>query len=126
VDSNAGALQARTNNGSLPLHVLCANKPTSEAIQFLVQSHRASVSAVNDDGDLPLHVLCANKPTSKAVQFLVQSAPGSVSVANNDGNLPVMMACSNQHASLDVINKLVRAHPESVDYMQRFFDPEQS
>lgn len=62
----------------------------------------------------PLHVIVMRHPPVDVVETLVKHAPETLRTKNDFGFLPLHSACSGG-ASLEVLNLLIQAYPESVD-----------
>lgn len=62
----------------------------------------------------PLHWIVMHQPPADVVEVLIRNAPGTLRMKNSIGWLPLQFACLHG-ASLEVLDLLVQACPESVD-----------
>jgi ankyrin repeat protein len=62
----------------------------------------------------PLHWILLHQPPPDVVELLIQYAPGTLRLKNSIGWLPLQFACLHG-ASLEVLNLLIQAYPESTD-----------
>jgi len=122
----AVTLWASDKNGALPLHVACRSNSSIDDIRFLVGAGGdGTVHSLDHTGALPLHALCegadpsveATKVKVEAVKYLLELHPEAVTETTRDGDLPLMVA-SKASASTSVLQVLLTAYPEALEYMK--------
>jgi len=114
VEAWPDAVHAQDNNGRLPLHHACQRGCTDDEIQFLVRSWPESCQVLTKDGQLALHLACGCH-SSSATLILLDCYPQAVRFKDKSLHLPLHIACMRESAfTLEVIERLVRAWPESV------------
>lgn len=121
--------------GRLPLHVASHARAPVETIRFLVEQGGVGTLCARDRvGSLPLH--CMNNidaaaglrfpplPPIKvdAVEYMIKSYPKAVATPNGNGELPLMLACQSS-APEEILFVLLKAYPQSIDYMRVHCNP---
>lgn len=112
-----GILRQKSAGGSLPLHVACRFRYTSEhqqidVIQYIVDAYPYAARCPDMWGNLPLHEACdVNSsnvlPPIEIVILLIQIYPESIRVANIDGNLPLHLIASASKHAFSVLQNLL-------------------
>jgi Ankyrin repeats (3 copies) len=126
------ALQARDQEGQVPLHVAAKGGDRSLGVRdLLFERGPAAIRALDHQGRLPLHVALEQdherRRSLTMVSRLVSGFPGSVRVRDRHGLLPLHVALvqgtihdeddnddDNMDATLLVVRRLVEPWPESV------------
>eukprot|EP00956_Cyclotella_meneghiniana_P030443 scaffold76682_cov82-Cyclotella_meneghiniana.AAC.3 len=104
----------------LPLHNACKNRNiTKEIIQYLVNKWPEALQERNDTGCNPLLLLCENsKENSKIgveiLQVILDEYPDGALQSCSYGLLPIHYAASNDNMSVEFIENLINANPESI------------
>ena len=94
---------------------MCRGNVDYANVRLLVeQGGVGTLTARKQDGALPLHVLCGStNPSLRTVQYLRESFPATVATETTEGPYPFLIAaCETASATLNVVYKLVRVHPD--------------
>jgi ankyrin repeat protein len=111
--ANPQAANSPNNHGSLPLHYACQNKAALAVIKMLLEVNPKAAEIQTNYGSLPLHLACDHQD-HQVVRMLVNLYPNATKIRDKNGFLPLHYACRNR-ASLEVMDLLVVAYPESVE-----------
>jgi len=79
-----GTLSARDHMGALPLHRLLGtrdSRPDLDAVKFLVQAFRGSLSIPNSSGELPFAVACKTSCSVDVMHVLLTAYPDALSLS---------------------------------------------
>jgi ankyrin repeat protein len=97
---DAGANQARTDDGATPLFIAC-NLGHAEIVQMLLKHDGVAANqATTDDGTTPLYVAC-NQGHAEIVQMLLEHEGVAANQARTDtGATPLYTACNRGHAEI--------------------------
>jgi len=126
LQEHPGALRITDSSASPPIHFACqGDAPQLAVIRFLLEQHPEAVRACDNAGALLLHRLCESNPPDNTVQFLLETCEGSLSTKTNNGDVPLMVACK-MDASQSVVQFLLRAHPDGLEYMRGYCNPQKT
>ena len=105
------------DTGKLPIHIACQSNAPDEVLSMLVEMDPATLEIADHTGALPIHSLCGSgTPVEYAsVRYLLeQGGVGALAARNRDGALPLHVFCESTHPSLQTLQYLIQAFPESV------------
>jgi ankyrin repeat protein len=81
---------AKYEDGSMPLHLACANVYQNDAVITLLLENGADVNAKKNDGNMPLHYASSNGYEAM-VSILLESG-ADPTITNNKGKTPLQVA----------------------------------
>ena len=115
-DARPEAISSVSNDGNMPLHVLCNNSKMDEAaalqiLKFLLEKHQEAVQHVNNEGALPIHLASVWK-SPEFCSVLIEAYPESERVTDANNMLPLYWACSK--GSLATVEYLYRLFPDAI------------
>jgi ankyrin repeat protein len=97
-------------DGMLPLHCVCLEEASTEAIQLLLQANPKAAGTVDEDGNLPMHWVFHRNCDIQSIELLWSEAASGLEKANKNGSLPIHRACLND-APASVVQKLLDWNP---------------
>ena len=97
IDAAPNSVRCVTNEGSMPLHILCDNSKVDEGtamqiLKLLIEKYPEAVRHTDNDGDLPIH-LASKRRSLEFCRVLIEAYPGSERISNAEGQLPLHYAC---------------------------------
>jgi len=103
------------NNGTLPIHVACAQGASLDILRILVELDPTTLQIPDSTGATPLHTTCGGgRTTVDLLRFLVaQGGPTALSARDQDGALPLHRLLHSRPA-LDLVEFLVEEYANSV------------
>eukprot|EP00986_Skeletonema_menzelii_P001121 scaffold304_cov80-Skeletonema_menzelii.AAC.15 len=118
IDAAPASVRSVTNEGVMPLHMLCQNKKMDETtamqiLKLLIKKNPEAVRHANNGGDLPIH-LAARGRSPEFCQELVEAYPGSERISGIRGTLPLHHACAIN--SLATVECLYRQYPDAINH----------
>ena len=120
-DAHPASISSVSNEGQMPLHILCRNSNVHEAaamrmLMFLIRKHSEAVRHTDNQGRLPIHYASTGK-SPEFCRLLIEAYPGSERMTNAGGGLPLHQACATN--SLSMVQYLFRLHPEAINHATR-------
>jgi ankyrin repeat protein len=117
VDQDRESLNARNQDGELPLHVACVTSANPEIIEFLVDYAPGSLFLPRTtDGAYPLHVALergASSDTEVIKMLLKRHDPATIMLRNNAGETALHVAC-RCGVPFEIVQSLVHHYKASV------------
>lgn len=107
LDSYPEAVQIQDEDGYLPLHIACENKPSLNIIIFLLDVYPKAAQIKGTFGCLPLHIACRNGASADVVEILLRAYPKAVQMQNIHGWLPIHGTCET-----NIVRTLLEAYPD--------------
>jgi ankyrin repeat protein len=105
------------NHGTLPFHLACQFNTVATA-KYLHQLYPESIDVAANDGYHPIHYAIFGlknrsnlKEGIEVVRFLLGCNPAALS---STGQTPLHIACLSEHTTLNVVQLLIDAFPDSV------------
>jgi ankyrin repeat protein len=119
IDAFPESLRHESNNGRMPLHLLCRNKDLDdeegglEILKLFIMRCPESVKhATREDGMLPLHS-AAGFQSLEFCRLLIEAYPGSERITNDNGTLPFHNACARN--TVATAKYFYQLYPESIN-----------
>ena len=103
-----------------PLHWIVFKRLPIDLVEILIQLAPETLRIKNDLGKLPFHLAC-HGGSLDLIRIMMNANPGSIQAKDQSGNLPLHLSC-HSGASLEVLNLLIEAYPESVHEKNRNMD----
>jgi ankyrin repeat protein len=114
IDKYPAALQQRSSDGCLPLHMECMGPCRSSIIAKCIELYPESLCTVDDGGYLPLHSVLWNSSSSvEDALMMMEMHPRGLEVKQSNGYLPLHIECMGKCRS-SVIAKCIELYPESL------------
>ena len=116
ITSSTSLVQQKSAGGSLPLHMACRSRYTSDQqqidiVQYLIDAYPYGAQCPDMWGNLPLHEACDVNtfnilPPIEIIIMLIQMYPESIRIRNTDGNLPLHLVASTIKKSLSILTNM--------------------
>jgi ankyrin repeat protein len=118
IDAAPTSVRSITNDGDMPLHVLCDNKNVDETaarkiLKLLIEKHPEALRHANNNGVLPIHFACGAR-SPEFCRVLIEAYPGSERIANSHDMLPLHCACFLNNVA--VVEYLYRLYPDAINH----------
>jgi len=78
VKKDTNAVQTANNDGALPLHLLCATRPSVQTVQYLLGLFEGALAVTTHAGDLPLMVAGKLSSSESVLQVLLTAYPDAL------------------------------------------------
>jgi len=69
---------AANNDGALPLHLLCATRPSVQTVQYLLGLFEGALAVKTHEGDLPVMVAGKMSSSESVLQVLLTAYPDAL------------------------------------------------
>ncbi|KAK1739129.1 ankyrin repeat domain-containing protein [Skeletonema marinoi] len=127
IDSYPGSERIKNSIGMLPLHVAC-QFGTVATVKYLLEIYPDGIHDESEDGN-PIYFAIMrlrdrkdSEVAAKMVELLLSCNPNlTVATLKSGGGVvwesgytPLRLACGNSHVTLNIVQRLVDAHPDSV------------
>jgi ankyrin repeat protein len=118
IDAAPDSVRSMTNNGNMPLHILCLSSKVDETaaieiLKLLIEMCPEALRHANDKGDLPIH-LAAERKSPEFCRVLIEAYPGSEQRTDGNGALPLHLAC--YYNTLAAVEYLYQQYPEAINH----------
>jgi ankyrin repeat protein len=119
VEKNPSIVQARNDDGHLPLHIACRFGASLSVIKYLVEQYPESIQIKKDeDAKLrPLHWACWGRASMDVIRYLVALEPEAVRAPSRRHLLPLHYACLQFFPlppCMETVEFLVSMYPEAI------------
>mmetsp|Transcript_30826 Transcript_30826/g.62146 ORF Transcript_30826/g.62146 Transcript_30826/m.62146 type:complete len:983 (+) Transcript_30826:20-2968(+) len=124
IESYPGSERIKNSRGMLPLH-LASQSGTVATVKYLLEIYPDGINDESEDGN-PIYLAImglrdrkGSEVAAKMVELLLSCNPDLTvatlkSVVWESGYTPLRLACGNSHVTLNIVQRLVDAHPDSV------------
>eukprot|EP00986_Skeletonema_menzelii_P010992 scaffold5514_cov139-Skeletonema_menzelii.AAC.1 len=117
LDAHPDSIRSVTNEGDMPLHMLCNNIKVDEAaaiqiLKLLIGKYPEAVRHTNNNGRLPIHIASWRR-SPEFCRVLIEAFPGSERITNANGALPLHVACENN--TVPTVKYLHRQYPDAIN-----------
>ena len=82
------AARIATDDGWLPLHLVCRNSDSFEATILILEAYPAAASIPTPEGWFPLHQLCRYSHSLDAIKMVYEAYPEAAKSKTNKGSTP--------------------------------------
>eukprot|EP00984_Skeletonema_dohrnii_P014151 scaffold5922_cov109-Skeletonema_dohrnii-CCMP3373.AAC.4 len=124
IESYPGSERIKNSSGMLPLHLACQSG-TVATVKYLLEIYPDGIHDESEDGN-PIYLAIMglrdrkdSEIAAKMAELLLSCNP-NLTVATlggvvwESGCTPLHLACENTHVTLNIVQRLVDAHPDSV------------